>query len=142
DVESGGGNDELDINSAASVLFNSTQQLGGLKILGGTVTLAANGNRTLYLNTLSINSAGRLDLADNDLVVNNGSFTDIRNLVFQGYGSTTGVTSTPTGNTILALLDNTLLGTSTWNGQTISPSAIVGKHTYFGDMDFDGQVTA
>src|SRR5207253_8110982 len=139
DVESGGGNDELDINSAASVLFNSTQQLGGLKILGGTVTLAANGNRTLYLNTLSINSAGRLDLADNDLVVNNGSFTDIRNLVFQGFGASTGITSsTATGNTILALFDNSLVGVTEWpvgSGNTISASAVVGKYTYFGDVD-------
>src|SRR5206468_8780906 len=45
------------------------------------------------------------------------------------------------GNTILALFDNSLVGATEWNGVPISANAVVGKYTYFGDMDFDGQVT-
>src|SRR5207237_9389585 len=77
-------------------------------------------------------------------------------LVFAGYSrppdpsqrtsggiiSSTGQTA---GNTILALIDNALVGAGDWplgSGNTIDPNSVIGKYTYFGDMDFDGQVTA
>jgi hypothetical protein len=106
------------------------------------VTLAAAGNRTLYLDSLTLDPAGRLDLADNDLVVNNGDFTTIRDLVIAGFGNTAGITSsTSTGSSILALFDNAPVGAADWNGQPISAAAIVGKYTWFGDANLDGQVT-
>src|SRR5688500_19918920 len=45
------------------------------------------------------------------------------------------------GTKIHALLDNALDGAGEWSEQTIGTSAIVGKYTYFGDVNFDGQVT-
>src|SRR5205823_1539496 len=75
---------------------------------------------------------------------NNGDLATIRALVFQGYGGTIGIISTSgqsAGNTILALLDNSQIGAADWNGQSIGANAIIGKYTFFGDMDFDGQVT-
>src|SRR5206468_5906021 len=48
------------------------------------------------------------------------------------------------GNTILALVDNAFVGAGDWplgSGQTIQANSVIGKYTYFGDMDFDGQVT-
>src|SRR5213075_1047351 len=42
------------------------------------------------------------------------------------------------------LFDNALIGSSDWpsgSGDAIAPNAIVGKYTYFGDLNFDGQVT-
>jgi hypothetical protein len=103
------------------------------------------GKKTLQVGTLSLNTTGALDLADNDLVVDSAAYTDIRAYVLQGVGpSTTGIdSSTSTGSTRLALFDNALLGTplTSWNGGTISATAIVGKYTYFGDVNIDGQVT-
>jgi hypothetical protein len=65
--------------------------------------------------------------------------------VTQGLGAgTTGIdSSTSTGQTRLALFDNALLGTpmASWRGEAIAPTAIVGKYTYFGDVNIDGQVT-
>ena len=82
------------------------------------------------------------DLADNDLVVSNGDLTMIRALIIDGFNTGFGITSsTSNGSQILALFDNALVGSSAWNGEPISPNAIVGKYTYFGDMNFDGQVT-
>ena len=37
--------------------------------------------------------------------------------------------------------NNTLLGLTSWDDIAISPNAILGKYTYFGDVDLDGQVT-
>ena len=97
----------------------------------------------MQVGTLSLNASGTLDLADNDLVVNSGSFSTIRNLVVAGFGNTSGgiTSSTANGTQILALFDNALVGTSSWNGGSVPANAIVGKYTYFGDMNIDGQVT-
>jgi hypothetical protein len=118
--------------------------------------MSINGNRTLYVAGLSIAPMAKLDLNDNDLVVSYGTnpnpFTTIRDYVFNGYspapdpGKTGIVSSTgqSAGNTILALIDNALVGAGDWplgSGNTIDLNSIVGKYTYFGDMDFDGQVT-
>src|SRR5439155_9247108 len=115
---------------------------------GGRVTVAP-GAAAFNAATLSIQSTGALDLNDNDLIVTTGNFIDIRALVFAGYSSTpngtkTGIISTAgqnAGNTILALVDNMLLGLTSWDDIAISPNAILGKYTYFGDVDLDGQVT-
>ena len=37
--------------------------------------------------------------------------------------------------------DNALVGAGTFNGASIGLTAIVGKYTYFGDANIDGQVT-
>jgi hypothetical protein len=110
---------------------------------GGRLTLTPGGNKTLHTSALTIDSASTLDLADNDLVVNDPvSFTAIQNLVLSGFGATTGITSsTSDGSQILALFDNALVGAIDWNGTPIDPDAVVGKYTYFGDMNLDGQVT-
>src|SRR5205823_10722074 len=111
---------------------------------------------TLQVGTLNLNTSGTLDLNDNDLVVSYGTnpspFSDIRGLVFTGYRSSpdpsaTGIISSTgqsAGNTILAMIDNAFVGAADWplgSGNAIDPNSVIGKYTYFGDMDFDGQVT-
>jgi len=105
------------------------------------------------VNSLSIGGSGSLDLNDNDLVVNSATFSDVQNMVFTGFRNApdpaaTGITSTTAqndgGKEILALLDNSLVGTTDWppgSGNTVSANAIIGKYTYFGDVNIDGQVT-
>jgi hypothetical protein len=135
-------------------LFNATQRLAALNIANNArATFSSNGNRFLRTNTLSIASLGALDLNDNDLVVQNGNFSTIQGLVFNGYSSTIdttrkGIVSTHGqglgGVTILALFNNALTNITEWppgSGNSIGAGAIVGKYTYFGDTDFDGQVT-
>ena len=130
-------------NPGLTTTFNATQHLRGLTLAASTsAVLTANGNRTLYTDALSVASTAALDLADNDLVVNNGAFSDVQSLVLAGFGNTTGITSsTSDGSQILALFDNALVGASDWQGTTISANAIVGKYTYFGDVNIDGQVS-
>jgi autotransporter-associated beta strand protein len=110
---------------------------------GARALMLANGNNVLQTGTLNLNATGTLDLADNDLVVDNGSYTDVRIAVLTGFG-TTGpgiISSTSDGSQILALFDNALVGAGDWNGGAIGANAVVGKYTYFGDMNIDGQVT-
>ncbi len=145
----------LAINSGGSVHYNGgNTSIGNLQLAStGVMTVASGGDKVLRLSTLSIDSTAKLDLNDNDLVVNSGDFSTIQNLVFAGYRdhvdtAATGIVSSTSqassGKTILALFDNALVGRTDWpagSGQTISSSAIVGKYTYFGDTNLDGQVT-
>jgi hypothetical protein len=94
------------------------------------------------MTTLSINPTAALDLADNDLVVNSGNFAQILSQVKVGPGHTTGIiSSTSDGSQMLVLFDNGLVGRLEWRGVAIGPGAVVGKYTYFGDVNIDGQVT-
>ncbi len=123
---------------------------GKATVRARTGTPLVSNNRVSYINNLNLNSSGTLDTNDNDLVVNNGVFSTIRSLVSGGYSATpdtakTGIISTAGqnsgGKTILALFDNALVGDASWDGHTISANAVVGKYTYYGDVNLDGQVT-
>jgi fibronectin-binding autotransporter adhesin len=130
--------------SGGTLEMAANVKIGSLHVSAGAVAnLLANGNRTLQLNTLSIVGTGALDLNDNDLIVENETFTKVRALVTSGFGNTTGgiTSSTSNGSQVLALFDNALVGRANWNGITVGANAIIGKYTYFGDANIDGQVT-
>jgi hypothetical protein len=100
-------------------------------------------NHPIVLDTLTFGNAGSaLNVGDNDLIVNNMPFNTVHNMVITGFGSTTdGLISSSNGSQILALFDNALVGLSNWQSIPIGANAIVGKYTYFGDANMDGQVT-
>ncbi len=113
------------------------------------------GAKVARLNNLNLNSSGTLDLNDNDLVVNSGSFSTLQAQVLGGYSAAvdttkTGIISTHSqtiagGTTILALFDNSLANFADYpfgSGETIAAGAIAGKYTYIGDTNYDGQVSA
>jgi len=135
------------VNAGTLTIGQSSRTSSALNVANSAtaaLTARTSGVKTLQVGTLNLNSTGTLDLADNDLVVNNGNFSAIQALVLTGFGNPTGpgiTSSTSDGSQILALFDNALIGASDWNGATIAPNAIVGKYTYFGDVNFDGQVT-
>jgi hypothetical protein len=144
-IASDAANESIIVGTGAAVTFGASQHLTALTLDGNaTATLAPSGNRFLQAGALILSATSKLDLADNDLIVSSGSFTTIRAAVFQGFGAgaTSGITSSMSnGSQILALFDNALVHASSWNGQSLAPNAIVGKYTYFGDVNFDGQVT-
>ncbi len=143
----------VNVNSGSAVVFNSVQHLAALNIAGATANVGAGGSNGLYVTNLTLDSAAALDMNDNDLVVNNGDFSTIQDLVFTGYrdhidSTATGIVSSTSqatgGNTMLMLFDNSHVGATEWppgSGNTIGANAIVGKYTYFGDTNLDGQVT-
>jgi hypothetical protein len=129
-------------------MFNVSQHLASLTVNDGAIAqlAAGSGGRFLQTGALSIISSGALDLNDNDLIVNAGAYTDVRAKVLSGFGSPTGgiTSSTSNGTQILALFDNALIGATEWppgSGNVVPAGAVIGKYTYFGDVNFDGQVT-
>jgi autotransporter-associated beta strand protein len=127
---------------------------GPLTVTDGTLSIASQVTSTLRIRDLSIAPSAALDLQDIDLVVSNASFSDVQALVFSGFSpmpdsTKHGIVSTTSqtvhqGAAILALFDNALVGFAQWppsSGIAIAPGAIVGKYTYIGDTNMDGQVT-
>ncbi|HEX8521211.1 MAG TPA: glycosyl hydrolase family 18 protein [Tepidisphaeraceae bacterium] len=142
------------VRSNARLISNIQQKFGNLLIQNaGDFTVNAGGNKMLTVNTLSIAAGGKMDLRDNDIVINSGNFAAIQSLVMQGYrdavdSSATGIISTSSqtmaGHPILALFDNAQMHVGQFpfgSGNTVAANAICGKFTYIGDADFNGMVT-
>jgi len=145
-VSGGAGDNTLAVNNSATTLIldSATGSGSDLRVNiadGATLRMVSGGNKMLIAKTLSIAPTGHLDLTNNDLVVNNGNYSDIYNAVIAGFAGSTAISNTTDGSQILALFDNALVGAGSWEGTPIGASAIVGKYTYFGDANFDGQVT-
>lgn len=122
----------------------------------------ADGGETSLVNTLSIqtdgggNPLGRLDLADNSLIVDYSSASPLmtmRALILSGYagGSWTGngITSSVAAVTSLRSLGygeaSKVLGlsganTTTWEGQTVDATSVLVRYTLVGDANLDGFV--
>ncbi len=145
-------------NGAGKVAFRSIKALN-LTLSSGTLAVknraTTGGNQVARVSSLSIAPSAAFDLNDNDLVVASGNFNALQALVLGGYRvgvdtAATGIVSTTSqtvhgGTTILALFDNALAGFTDWpagSGNSIATGAIVGKYTYIGDTNMDGQVTA
>jgi autotransporter-associated beta strand protein len=141
--------------SAGSILFGPSQKIATLCISANSSATMTEGNDSLLmLGSLTLSPSAKLDLNDNDLVVNTANFSTLQSLVLAGYSaspdnSKTGITSTTSqtthaGTTILALFDNALAGFTEYppgSGNSIATGAIAGKYTYIGDTNLDGQVT-
>jgi hypothetical protein len=154
-VPSSGG-DAVNVNTdnvgTAFVTLSGNPTLGNLSIgAGGQVTMPANGNNTLRLTGLSLVGIAKLDLNDNDLALDyTGSSSPYSQLVSwmsTGMGGVAGITSSVRdssgASTVLAMVDNALVGVSDWpvgSGQSVSANAILGKYTYFGDVNLSGSV--
>jgi hypothetical protein len=99
---------------------------------------------------------GLFDLKDNDLIVHNGTLSDIISEIaaasdegqWNGSGGITSSVAAAAGNTTLAaVLNDDGTGTqtplySTFDGQTVSDTDVLVKYTFFGDANFDGVVNA
>jgi len=68
--------------------------------------------------------------------------------VLSGFDGSAGINSSTSlangGSTILALWDNAFTGVTEWpagSGIAVPLNSVIGKYTYFGDANLDGQVT-
>ncbi len=127
-------------NSAATgnVTVNSLATLGG----GGTAGGSTN---------VGIVATGKLDLNDNDLVVDNGNLATLTAQLASGldingsYGNGPGITSSAFANnvdfnTVLGIAANVELGYTSFSGQTVDANDVLIKYTYYGDADLSGSV--
>jgi autotransporter-associated beta strand protein/probable HAF family extracellular repeat protein len=158
--------------SAGTLNLNSNGALpagGALSIAGGAaVIVASHGTGSRFLlqpTTLSIAGStdawtGKLDLADNDLVVQSGNLASVTNQVKQGYASgnwnsASGITSSAAAAnsshlTALGVILNTINGTTPlygsgdslglFDGTSPAATAVLVRYTYYGDTDLNGTV--
>jgi autotransporter-associated beta strand protein len=140
---------------------------GGLQISNGALVqvnaAAASSTRSLLeTSSLSIGSlTGRLDLANNDMIVQAGTTTSLStvfNQIGQGYGNgswngTNGIISTAAQKNLLTALGvilNDQVGnfqasngtalTATFDGAVSHDGDVLVKYTYYGDTNLDGKV--
>jgi autotransporter-associated beta strand protein len=147
------------VSNAATFIAAATQTLAALTVNnGGLAQVAAGGGRVLTVNSLVVGTSGKLDLFDNDLIVEYGStsqLTVVQNLInaARAGGSwlgTGGITSTtardnPQHNTTLGAMESAdfrvMYGAAApFSGQPHDGTAVLVKYTYYGDADFNGTV--
>jgi autotransporter-associated beta strand protein len=146
------------VASNATFTANSTQSLAALTVnAGGLAQVPAGGNKVLIVPSLSVLGTGKLDLFDNDLIVDYTGASQlavIQNLIntARAGGAWTGggITSTTARNinahnSTLGAIEasdyKALYGAAaTFSGQTIDTTAVLVKYTWYGDADFNGKV--
>ncbi|HEX8524968.1 MAG TPA: glycoside hydrolase [Tepidisphaeraceae bacterium] len=140
--------------NGGTLVYGAKQRMSNLSIgEGASAIVSKSGQAMLHVDTLNLSGGAKLDLNDNDLIVENGDYETISQLRWQGYrdsedSNVTGIISsagqTLLGHPILAVFNNALLGASDWpwgSGNTLGANAVVGQFAYIGDADLNGMVT-
>jgi autotransporter-associated beta strand protein len=182
DADSGGGTGKLNITvngtgtqilSSGAYSYTGTTTVNGgtlrletslttsatVNITGGALELASGGNRVIKTTSLSISGSGKLDLTDNDLVVDYATLdptpiATIANQIMIGYAngswngngiasSSAAAQSAATHRTALGVAEASSIYSSfpqTFSGQTIDSTAVLVRYTYSGDSNVDGTV--
>lgn len=127
------------VTGGASIILDSTLRLKELRLIGGHAAITGP-KHSITLGTLTLDSTASLSLGDSSLVLADvASLTSLRpHLQFARITS-----SRPA----VALFDNRLARVTTFEGQTLPPTAPAFSHLILtpalpGDADLDGQVTA
>src|SRR5688572_8917184 len=135
----------------AGTMAVNNVRANALRVFEGTVKVLADGSAggVSVVKSLAVGASGKLDLSDNDLIVDyTGASVEgqVRQWVKDGRtpGSASGIfvtPGTPDDDKALAVADNAAWGKSSFNGINIDADTVVGKYTYFGDANLDGKVT-
>jgi hypothetical protein len=88
------------------------------------------------------------NLNDNDLIVDSGPASYVRGLLrigrnggaWDGGGLSSAFAAADPGHKALGYGANSVLGYTTFSGQSVGPNSILVKYTYTGDADLDGDV--
>lgn len=131
---------------SASQTFNSLNNIGNVNVL-------ANGSRVLRAGSLSMSAAGRLDLADNAMIIDYAGASPAS--AINGYLSSGYAGGAWTGNGIRSSTAAGVAGRAigmgeatslygafpaTFSSQPVDNTSIVLKYTAAGDANFDGSV--
>jgi len=158
-------NAAVTVASDAIAIFNVSQRLRGLTVLGVGRLPMGGSPKALVAEELAVGSAGQLDLADHDLVVDYSDasplgswdgtkYTGVAGMIqsamnyheWDGPGIRTSAAPAKLGVTTLGIGEaNEVLflsggETTLWNGVTVDATSVIVKYTYAGDVNFDGLV--
>ena len=153
------------VAAGATANFNASQHLASLSVTGNA-NLSAGGGKVIVTNAVS--AAGKLNLNDNDLILdytgstpigswNGTSYTGVAGLLASGNhgGDYTGNGIITTQSNAVAPNSLTTLGvgeasdvlgisgsqTALYGSETVDATAVIVKYTYAGDANLDGQIT-
>jgi hypothetical protein len=158
-VDGGQGRDTVRVNGTAVVAFATAQDLASLEVRATAAASVAPGAGPVNTRSLSIDPGAKLDLTDNDMILDYTTASQLA--VVQalinaarhgGAWDRTGLTSStaaanPSHNTTLGAMEasdyKAIYGTfATFDGTATDTSAVLVKYTYYGDADFSGSVDA
>ncbi|MGH7179998.1 MAG: M36 family metallopeptidase, partial [Tepidisphaeraceae bacterium] len=157
DTDTGAGSD-LTVNASGDVIFGATQHLAALNVTGSAVVaVAPGGDKLLRVNALSIGASAKVDLNDNDFIldyIGGSQLTAVQALMnsarnggaWDGNGLTSlSAANNPNSNTTLGAMEasdyQALYSPATpFAGETTDGTAVLVKYTYYGDADFTGTV--
>jgi hypothetical protein len=165
DAIAGTPNLTANVGANGTLVMNASQHLEALSI-AGEARLAANGGRVLVTKSLSITGGGKLDLTDNDLVIdytgvansplgtwtgNGGMYTGICGYIQSGYDGDDwdgkGInTSAHTSLTGLGCAEASEVlnyqggQTALFGTEPVDATAVLVKYTYSGDANLDGKI--
>jgi hypothetical protein len=129
---------------------------GTLSINGGTLSVAPNGTSAGASRIRALHFAGgatptaALDLNDNDLIVEIGTYESVRDMVAfarnggawdrAGLTSSAARSANPRAKTLGVITGSQFqsVSGSTFNGFTVASTDVLVKFTYYGDTDFNG----
>ena len=111
---------------------------------GAILEMATGGANVLITGELSLNASGSLLTNNNDLVITYGDTSPIAGLI-AAYAAGKVTAAGDDGNglpTYLAISEASDLGLTDFAGIAVDETTVVGKFTYVGDANLDGQVDA
>ena len=149
---SGTGN-TLVTGSGTTLLANHIRQSTLTIDAGATAIVASNGGNTgvSRVGTLSLLGSSVLDLNNNDIIFDYTGVSPIvglQQLVNDGVNGSAGVPKIVTDPTLsgfsarLALVESSDTSFTSWKGQSLDSTSIIGAFTYLGDANLDGGVDA
>jgi hypothetical protein len=121
-----------------------------LAINGSSVIVSPGGDKTTVFSALSINTvSGKLDLNDNDLVINYDGVSPLPTVrqylqlgraggAWNGNGIATSLGNATTRT--LGVAEASSLNITSFSGETVDATSVLVKYTYYGDADLDGDV--
>ena len=132
------------VESGTLTLATSLRSTSSLQILtGATGQLALGGMNTLVVPLLSVQSGGLLLTNDNDIIVNYTGSSAIASIIASIVaGSITAAGDVAGLPTYLPVAEAADLGMTEFAGISIDETTVIGKYTFVGDANLDGQVDA
>lgn len=121
--------------SGAALQLGTNLNGAGLDVASGSVSMAA----SQKLSSLQVATGGDLDIADALVVVDYDVASPLASIVAsRNAGDLT--SSTLTGTTAVAVVDNAALQTSSFGGMSVDATSILIRRTLRGDTDMNGNV--
>ncbi|HZZ44997.1 MAG TPA: dockerin type I domain-containing protein [Tepidisphaeraceae bacterium] len=144
---SGGTLNVVGSTTATQITTTASPSSPGTLNITGTLAVTPNGSSSSVSTlspdtTLAFSGTGKLDLNDNDAILNyySSPIDSIRSQL--STGQIISSSAIANGHTAIAYAENSLLGLTTFDGQPVTATSLLLKYTYYGDLNLDGKINA